>query len=217
MAKKKAVAKIKTAKPHAKAKKPTPVDTVFQLKITLLGAKPPIWRRIQVKDCTLDALHDHIQTAMGWTNSHLHQFRVGKQLYGDPDLMQETFEEFDFKDSTKALLSDIVPRRGNEFRFRYEYDFGDSWEHEILFEGCPDAEPNRKYPVCVEGKRACPPEDCGGVWGYADLLDAIGNKKHERHEELLEWLGESFNPNEFDPAEVTEAMRGGLPDWRDMV
>src|SRR5438477_11395497 len=111
--------------------KPRSAKAVFQLKITLVGYKPLIWRRIQIEDCTLDKLHEHIQTAMGWTNSHLHHFIFGEQLYGDPELMQENFEDMDYRDSTATKVSDIVPEDGKRFRFRYEYDFGDSWLHEV--------------------------------------------------------------------------------------
>ena len=202
---------------QAKAKKAKPTDTVYQFKITLLESRPPIWRRIQVQDCTLDKLHEHIQTAMGWTNSHLHHFRINDQLYGDPELMQENFEELEYKDSTTTRISDILPKTGKRFRFQYEYDFGDSWYHEVLFEGVVRAEPKVKYPLCLEGARACPPEDCGGIWGYADFVEAIQNPDHERHEELLEWVGGRFDPEEFDPATATKAMRKGLPDWRNMA
>ena len=201
----------------AKTKKSKPTDTVYQFKLTLLGAKPPIWRRIQVKDCTLDMLHEHIQTSMGWTNSHLHHFRLGEQLYGDPMLMEETMEEMGYDDSTTTTLNDIVPKTGKQFRFVYEYDFGDGWEHDVLFEGCPPVDPTAKYPWCLEGERACPPEDCGGVWGYADFLKAIGNKMHEQHEEMLEWIGGRFDSEDFDPVAATKAMKKGLPDWRRMV
>src|SRR5205085_1614856 len=91
-------------------------------------------------------------------------------------------------------ISDILPKAGKRFRFQYEYDFGDSWDHEVLFEGTVPAEPRVKYPRCLEGERACPPEDCGGVWGYADFVQAIQNPDHEQHEELLEWVGGRFDP-----------------------
>jgi hypothetical protein len=191
-------------------------ERVYQFKITLLDSHPPIWRRIQVKDCTLDKLHEHIQTAMGWTNSHLHHFRLGEQLYGDPMLMQENFEDMDYKDSTATKISDILPDTGKRFRLEYEYDFGDSWYHEVLFEGVLRAEPRRKYPVCLEGARACPPEDVGGVWGYADFVQAIQNPEHERHEEMLEWVGgRRFDPESFNAAAATKEMRRGLPNWRE--
>jgi hypothetical protein len=110
-------------------------ERVYQFRITLLDTRPPIWRRIQVKDGTLDKLHEHIQTAMGWTNSHLHHFKVKDQLYGDPMLLQENFEDMEYEDSTTTKTSDILPKTGRRFRFQYEYDFGDSWDHEVLFEG----------------------------------------------------------------------------------
>jgi hypothetical protein len=107
--------------------------------------------------------------------SHLHHFKVGEQLYGDPDLVQENFEDMGYKDSTTTNISDILPEGGRRFRFVYEYDFGDSWDHEVLFEGVVRADPRVTYPLCPEGERACPPEDVGGVWGYADFLEAIQN------------------------------------------
>lgn len=201
----------------SKAKKSKPTDTIYQFKITLQESRPPIWRRIQVQDCTLDKLHEHIQTAMGWTNSHLHRFKVGDQQYADPELMQENFEEFGYQDSTTTKISDILPRTGKRFRFQYEYDFGDSWEHEVLFEGIVRAESKVKYPHCLEGARACPPDDCGGIWGYGDFVEAIQNPDHERHEELMEWVGGGFDPEAFDPEKATKAMRKGLPDWRSMM
>lgn len=192
------------------------VGSVYQLKITLLDSRPSVWRCILTHDCTLDKLHEHVQTAMGWTNSHLHHFRVGKKLYGDPELMADNFVELGYEDSTATKLSDIVPAGGRTFRFAYEYDFGDSWNHEIVVEKRVPAEAGVKYPVCVDGKRACPPEDVGGVWGYADFLVAIGNPDHEQHEDMLEWVGGRFDPDEFDPATATRRMRRGLPDWRRM-
>jgi hypothetical protein len=192
-------------------------ERVYQFKITLLESHPPIWRRIQVKDCTLDKLHEHIQTAMGWTNSHLHHFRISGRPYGDPMLMQENFEEFGYKDSLRTQLSDILPRHGRRFRFQYEYDFGDSWYHEVLFEGVVRVEPRQKCPLCLEGARACPPEDVGGVWGYADFVEAIQDPAHEEHEGMLEWVGGSFDPDAFDPERATREMRRGLPNWREWV
>ena len=190
----------------AKDPPPTATDRAYTLKITLKDIRPPIWRRIRVPDCTLDELHEHIQTSMGWTNSHLHHFRIGEQLYGDPELMQENFEEMEYKDSTTTKISDILPRDGKRFRFVYEYDFGDSWEHEVLFEGILLAESKVKYPLCLDGARACPPEDCGGPWGYADYLAAIADPQHERHEELLEWRG-PFDQEAFDAKKATREMR----------
>jgi hypothetical protein len=189
-------------------------ERLYQFRITLKDSHPPIWRRIQVKDNTLDKLHEHIQTAMGWTNSHLHHFRIGQQLYGDPLLMQENFEEMKYEDSTATKLSAILPKSGQRFAFEYEYDFGDGWRHEVLFEGCLRAERGKRYPVCVEGERACPQEDVGGVWGYQAFLEAITDPEHEDHDGLLEWAGGSFDPEAFDPVAATWVMHLGLPDWR---
>jgi hypothetical protein len=189
-----------------------PSERVYQFQITLKDSHPPIWRRIQVKDGTLDKLHEHIQTAMGWTNSHLHHFKIGDQFYGDPDLMQENFDEYGYEDSTSTKISDILPRTSKRFRFEYEYDFGDSWWHDVVFEGCIRAERGGRYPLCVEGARACPPEDVGGVWGYEEFIEAMADSHHERHEEYMGWRG-PFDPEAFDAEKATKRMRRGLPDW----
>jgi hypothetical protein len=203
----------------AKGKKPkakTSATTVYQFKITLKEIQPPIWRRIQTKDCTLDKLHEHIQTAMGWTNSHLHQFTVNGVRYGDPQLLQVEFEdETPVVNSLRTRLSKIVPADGKGFTFDYEYDFGDGWEHEVLFEGCLQAEKGIRYPLCVEGERACPPEDSGGPYGYPEYLEAMADPKHEEHESFMEWRG-PFDPEAFDTQAATKRMRKGLPNWREM-
>jgi len=201
---------------RAEARKRKPTRLLYQLKITLVEAEPAIWRRIQVKDCTLDKLHEHIQTAMDWTNSHLHHFEADRQLYGDSELMEENFHEMNYRDSTITLLSGIVPKDNKRFRFRYEYDFGDSWEHEVLFEGCPKPEKGQKYPVCLEGERACPPEDVGGIGGYAEFLETIKDRDHKERVETLEWAEGWFDPDEFDATTATKSMWKGLPDWRSM-
>lgn len=204
MAKKKAEPKVKAAAG----------ERVFQFKITLLGIKPPIWRRIQTKDCTLDKLHEHIQTAMGWTNSHLHQFEIGGVRYGDPELLCEGWEDEEPPvNSLRTKLSKIMPKDGKRFSFQYKYDFGDGWKHEILFEGFPPSEKGARYPLCIEGERACPPEDVGGIYGYQEYVRAMANPKHKRHKEFLEWSG-PFDPEKFDATAATQEMREGLPDWR---
>lgn len=190
-------------------------ERLYQFKITLVESQPPIWRRIQVKNCTLDKLHENIQTAMGWQNCHLHQFEIDGERYGDPDLIDDGFEDFECIDSTVTKINEIVPKDGKRFRFKYEYDFGDGWVHDVLFEGCLKAEKGGRYPLCVEGKRACPPEDVGGVWGYAEYLEAIADPNHEQHEDFIGWRG-PFDAEEFDPVKTTRAMRRGLPDWRQM-
>lgn len=145
---------------------------------------------------------------MGWTNIHLHQFEIDGEPYGDPGLLED-----DLEDSTAAKLRDIVPEDVKSFRFTYEYDFGDDWEHEILFEGCLPAEKDAGYPLCIDGRRACPPEDVGGVYGYAEFLEAMANPKHGRHEELKEWSGD-FDPVAFDAQSTTQRMHEGVMDWR---
>ena len=186
---------------------------VYQFKITLKDSHPPIWRRIQVKDCTLDKLHEHIQTAMGWTNSHLHEFTIEGQCYGDPRLLEESFMERGYADSTSTKISDILPKTGKRFPFEYEYDFGDSWHHDILFEGCLRAERGKRFPICVEGERACPPEDVGGTPGFQEYLEAMANPDHDRHEEYMTWRG-PYDPETFDSVKATKKMWRGLPDWR---
>ncbi|MBI3249331.1 MAG: plasmid pRiA4b ORF-3 family protein [Deltaproteobacteria bacterium] len=186
------------------AKKSTTEKKIYQLKISLRGITPPIWRRIHVpSDTRLSTLHPIIQVVMGWTNSHMHQFKVGKTYYGetypdDVDGMPET------RDERKSRLEELVSRP--RAKFVYEYDFGDSWEHEIALEKILPAEAGVKYPVCLEGHRACPPEDCGGVWGYVDLLTVLQDEEHPEHEEMTEWLGEEFDPEAFRLAEINAAL-----------
>ena len=188
---------------------------LFQFKITLRGVTPPIWRRIQVFDDTLDKLHEHIQAAMGWTNSHLHHFFIQDRRCGDPELLDDEVESFSGVDSTKTLISELLPSNQAPISFEYHYDFGDSWEHDVLFEGSPAPQPGVEYPHCVEGERACPPEDVGGVEGYAEYLEAIADPSHERHREMLGWRG-PFNPDAFNPRLSTHVMQEGIPDWRKM-
>jgi hypothetical protein len=191
-------------------------ERLYQFKITLLEVAPPIWRRIQVRNCSLDKLHERIQTAMGWTNSHLNQFVINGERYGDPQLIDEPSDDYYCVDSTVTKISNILPKSGERFQFKYEYDFGDSWHHEILFEGCLPTTKGTRYPVCIEGERACPPEDVGGVGGYAEYLEVLADVNDDRHEEMLRWRGK-FDPEKFDAEKATKLMRRGLPNWRNMV
>lgn len=182
-------------------------DLLCQFKITLLGIKPPVWRRIQIEDSTLADLHEYIQAAFGWWNYHLHQFAIEGVRYGPLPPDEMAFDlDMGMEDESKVRLSDLLPRSGRRTRWLYEYDFGDGWEHEILFEGYPPKQEGQKYPVCLEGERACPPEDVGGPWGYAEYLEAMADPNHERHEELLEWRG-PFDPQKFDAKKATARMR----------
>lgn len=191
--------------PNIRKTAPKNGDLIYQFKITLLDIKPAIWRRIQVPDCTPADLHEYIQAAFGWWNYHMHQFDIDGERYGPP-----APEDMDFGlemiDETGVTLGTMIPKSGRKSRWIYEYDFGDGWRHEILFEGFPPADAKAKYPQCVEGARACPPEDSGGPWGYADYLAAVADPQHERHEELLEWRG-PFDPEAFDSKKATREMR----------
>jgi len=175
---------------------------VYQIKVTLDESKPPIWRRILVPgDVTLEKLHYILQVAMGWTNSHLHQFIVGETYYSEPhpDYGSE------MRNERRVRLNQIVPGEG--FKFRYEYDFGDGWLHNLLVEKVLSPEPGQQYPACIKGKRACPPEDVGGIWGYYGFLEAIQNPDHLEHEDYLEWIGGEFDPEAFDLEETNELLR----------
>jgi len=182
-------------------RKPGP-KLIHQIKITLQGIEPPIWRRFQVPaDIRLSMLHGVIQDVMGWEDDHLHQFFIDGKCYGDARLADQ--EGVDNEDRIK--LNQVIQTKGGSFI--YEYDFGDSWEHRLEVEEILFAEPDARYPRCVAGERACPPEDCGGVWGYADLLDAIKDPAHPEHEERSEWLDDDFDPEEFDLDGLNEFWR----------
>lgn len=164
---------------------------VYQLKVTLEDARPPIWRRIEVApDTLLSDLHKIIQTAMGWTNSHLHQFDIDRELYAPPS----EYDDYS-NDYTGLKIHDFLLRKGD--KIRYEYDFGDSWTHSVVLEAVKEKETGITYPICTKGKRACPPEDCGGVWGYMELVKVMKNKKHPQHQEMKEWLGGDLDPEYF--------------------
>jgi Plasmid pRiA4b ORF-3-like protein len=193
-----------TAAPKCR-KRPPKTNLLFQFKITLLDIKPAIWRRIQVPDCTLADFHEYIQSAFGWENYHLHQFEINGVQYSQPAPDGDDFD-MDFEDETHVLLSKLLPKSAKRTRWIYEYDFGDGWRHEVLFEGFPPNDPMAKSPICLEGERACPPEDCGGTWGYADYLAAIADPNDEQHEDMLEWRG-PFDPEAFDAKQATKEMR----------
>lgn len=182
--------------------KPSSDLSVYQLKVTLRDSKPPIWRRIQVtSDIRLSTLHQVLQVVMGWEDAHLHQFIAHGFYYGTP---HPDFG-FEVKNEQHASLQQVVSRAKD--KLIYEYDFGDSWEHELLVEKILPLEEGKHYPVCLTGKRACPPEDCGGIWGYTSLLDAIHDPEHPEHEERVEWVGSTFDPDIFDLDEVNRELQ----------
>jgi Plasmid pRiA4b ORF-3-like protein len=180
-----------------------PGDQIAQLKVTLLDTEPPVWRRLLVPaTIRLDRLDRVIQAAMGWTNSHLHMFKHPSGRYGVPDL------DFPLQDERRATLRDLVDREGETVG--YEYDFGDGWEHEIVLEQLLVAEPGGQYPACLAGAGACPPEDCGGVHGFADIIDTLADPTHPEHQHVLEWLGiekgSDFDPAHFDTADANRRL-----------
>jgi len=190
---------------HEKRRAIDKSGAIYQFKVTLEGSEPPIWRRIQVPDFTLGELHDVLQVIMGWDNSHLHQFIIRGKYYGpqDPD-------EMDWgpptEDEEEIRLSQIAKVR-RTVQFTYEYDFGDSWQHEIVLEQTMEPESKVTYPRCVDGARACPPDDVGGIWGYADFLAAISDPKHESHRDMKVWVGGRFDPEKFDLKAVNRVLR----------
>ncbi len=177
-------------------------ERVYEFKITLLEISPPIWRKVRVPETyTFWDLHVAIQDSMGWTDSHLHEFEVVnpstavKVVIGIPD---------DSFDDERTVLPGWDQKIAAYFSLNnpeaaYLYDFGDDWRHVIKLEKILAQEKGLRYPVCVAGKRSCPPEDCGGVWGYQNFLEAITDPAHKEHEETIEWVGGSFDPEYFDP------------------
>lgn len=178
-------------------------EIVYQLKVTLLESEPPIWRRLLVSGRTsLKRLHEVLQVAIGWTNSHLYEFRVGEARYGDP--VTDEFEE-GIKDASRARLSSVLKARGDSLL--YMYDFGDDWQHEVLLENILGLDKRRgSSPVCLEGERACPPEDCGGIESYSELLEAIKDPQHPEHDRWLTWLDGGFDAEYFDVREVNRML-----------
>lgn len=176
---------------------------IYQILISLNGHTPKIWRRIQIKsDTLLSDLHKIIQTTMGWTNSHLHQFMKDEECYTDPS---EGDDELGSIDYYKIKLSAILNKEKDTIL--YEYDFGDGWEHTLLLEKILPIDLNTKYPVCLAGKMKCPQEDCGGTSGFSDMLKILKNKKHEEYQSYIEWLGGEFDPKEFDLEMINKMLR----------
>lgn len=188
-----------------KRQPPPAAHEVYQLKITLRDVRPPIWRRILVSDATtLHQLHWIVQVAMGWTNSHLHQFIVDDEYYSQKDFeLDDWGHEVKNENRVRLAALSLAPKR----KFTYEYDFGDGWEHELLVEKKLAPEAGARYPRCVAGKRACPPEDCGGVWGYERFLEVIKDEDDPEHEEMLEWAGGFFDPEAVNLEEVNQGLK----------
>ncbi len=178
---------------------------IYQLKVTLRYTKPPIWRRLLVPaGLTLEVLHDVLQLAMGWTDSHLHEFRVGQQPYGIPDPEDQLTGLPTVGDERRVHLFTVLGKAGA--KATYTYDFGDCWEHAIAVEKVLPPEPGVAYPICVGGKRQCPPEDCGSIPGYYNLLEVIRDPTHEEHEDMMDWLGGEYDPDAFSVDDVNRRL-----------
>lgn len=170
---------------------------IYQLKISLNYIEPAIWRRFQVRsDVKLTRLHDMLQILMGWQDYHLYCFDVDGVEYTDPDLIEDDIYELGHEDGSKVKLCQVLAEVGNECLYRY--DFGDNWEHTLLLEQICDPTPGERYPICLGGARSCPPEDCGGIGGYAELLRVLAAPSDEEYEDMKRWVGPHFDPEKFD-------------------
>ena len=176
---------------------------IYQFKISLYDFEPLIWRRIHISEtATLWDLHVAIQDAMGWKDCHLHLFSIKRAHARKPTLIGIPGEDDwgpvlpGWQNNVSAFCSQIGQS------MTYEYDFGDGWRHKVLLEGYLIREKNMRYPRCLAGARACPPEDCGGIPGYHRLLTIVSDKRHPEHDEMMTWLGGSFEPDAFSPESV---------------
>lgn len=181
---------------------------VHRLKVTLREVKPPVWRRIEVpSSIKLSELAPVLEAAMGWLGGHLHSFEIAGVRYETPD-----DDDFGFpiaEDERKVRLREVLPVVKS--KMQWSYDFGDGWKHDVWVEAIEARRNDVVYPVCIDGKRACPPEDCGGPWGYGDLLAALGDPAHDDHEQMTEWAPPGFDAEGFDADEATETMRSPRP------
>lgn len=178
----------------------------YQFKITLKRTSPPVWRRIQVPEtCTFWDLHVAIQDAMGWLDYHLHEFTLlsPKTSREVRIWMPDPNGDFGAEDGSLTGWEEAIADyfSGANPKATYTYDFGDAWVHDVKFEKVIPAG-SEEYPICIDGRRACPPEDCGGPSGYMELLEILEDRSHEQHQELVEWIGGEFDPEHFDPEEV---------------
>lgn len=179
---------------------------IYQLKVTLEDIRPPIWRRVLVESgMKLDQLHLVVQAIMPWENYHLHSFETKEGSYM-PKMPDDGFPAFDLpaQDESKAKISDLLTQEKSWIR--YIYDMGDGWEHKILLEKILAPDPKLKYPICIKGKRACPPEDCGGAWGYMNLVEILSDPNHPDYAEMMEYHEDGINAEVFDLAEINERL-----------
>ena len=188
--------------PAQRRKTAGPAPT-YQLKVSLRGAKPPIWRRLLVPaDTTLARLHTMLLAAFDWHGGHLHVFESPYGEFGHAD------RELGHRADTSVTLEQVAP--GAKAKFRYTYDLGDDWVHDILVEKVLDPDPSTSGPRCTGGRRAAPPDDCGGIWGYQELIEILTDPTHPEHDERLDWLGlddaSQFTPDTFDPDEINHRL-----------
>lgn len=178
-------------------------DSVHELRITLEEIRPRVRRTFAVPSgISLAALHHVIQAVMGWEDSHLHNFEIGGSRYEFP--MPDTEQEPEVRDSGSAILGVLAPQAGDSFT--YTYDFGDNWVHRVEVLKVGPGEPGVTYPVCLNGERACPPEDCGGPFSFMELLDALAHPRRKENREVLDWLGPDYDPAAFDVSEVNAKL-----------
>ena len=178
----------------------------WQIRIELRRIRPPVWRRVLVSEkATLPRLHEVIQDAFGWLDYHLHEFIVHGVRYGDPE--NDEYGELDLQDEALARLRSLGLQEGE--RFEYVYDFGDNWKHSLWLEKVLTVDKSTRLPACLGGARSCPPEDVGGVGGYAEFLDAIADSAHPQHGQYLTWAGGAFDPEAFDLGEADRRLRRG--------
>lgn len=192
-----------------------PDQLLHQVKITIDDIEPPIWRRLLLpKDLNFAELHEIIQAAFGWTDSHLHQFVVGGLIVGAPEFGEDGFLDRQIFEATEVFLRDLDLYHIPDLRILYEYDFGDSWRHWIQFESQIPRVDGEKYPLLVDGARHRPPEDVGSTSGYADFLEAWGDPEHEEHKALRTWAGRAFSPEKFDREKTQKAIHSAVRKCR---
>ena len=182
------------------------VIEAIRIKLSLDKSDPLIWRELLVpRDISFYKLHHTFQIAMGWTNSHLFEFKIEGYRIGE---IFENIEELDdghIINAKETTLVSLVDKQGEHFK--YEYDFGDGWNHTIILEKYESLEPKRQLPFCVSGALKCPPEDCGGIPGFYNFLSVISNKRHPEHRETKEWAGGKFDPTEFDVININKQLK----------
>jgi hypothetical protein len=180
------------------------IEPVARIRIELQDIVPKIWRRVDVPlSATLFALHDVIQVAMGWNDSHLFEFDIGGKVYADPQPYDDDWGRKVYK--AKGIRLQTLVGRGVE-RFVYVYDFGDNWRHDIVIESVNDGEADIDYPAFVDGAWRCPPDDVGSSGGFMDFLEAVLDPGHEEHRRMLEWYGGPFDPKDINEAQVRRVL-----------